>query len=86
MYLISMTARIGWAPDGAQADTVPSAQSLEAVAGDAYANAGGFTLVPGGNAPSAANVNTAVLAAAALISTYLQAQIGQIQGWASGGS
>jgi hypothetical protein len=86
MYLVSLTAKIQWAPDGAGAMTVPETQALEAVVGDAYANAGSFVLVPGLNAPSTSNVNTAVTAAAALASTYLQAQIAQIQGWASGGN
>lgn len=87
MYLLGMSATLYWAPDGAGSVTVPEAQSLQAVLGDSGANAGtGYVLVPGGNAPSTANVNTAVTTAAATLSTYLQAQIAQIQGWASGGN
>lgn len=86
MYLMGMKATIYWAPDGAGPVTVPEAQSLEASVGDAGCNASGtFVLVPGGNAPTTGNISTAVTAAAALITTYMQAQIAQIQGWASGG-
>lgn len=86
MYLLDMRARIFWAPDGAGPMTVPEAQSIEATLGDSGSNAGtGFILVPGANAPSTGNINTAVTTAATAISTYLQAQIAQIQGWATGG-
>ena len=86
MYLLSMSAAISWAPDGAGPVTVPEAQTLLINLGDAGTNSGtGFVLVPGGNAPSTSNINTAVTTAAAAISTAMQAQIAAIQGWASGG-
>lgn len=86
MYLVGLKATIYWAADGAQALTVPEAQSLEASVELPQGNASAsFVLVPGGNAPTAANINTAVTNAAALASTYLQGQIAAIQGWSTGG-
>jgi hypothetical protein len=86
MYVITAKLTIAYAPDGAQSLTVPSAQSMEASVDLAGGNASQtFVLVPGGNAPTTSNINTGVTAAAALLSTYLQGQIGVIQGWASGG-
>jgi len=87
MYLMTAKVTIGFAPDGADALTVPSAQSFEA-SYDIQGNAAqGFQLVPGGNSPTAGNINTAVVAIAAAISTYLQTApvLAQIQGWSSGG-
>ena len=84
MYLVSMTAKISWAPDGAGPETVPNAQTIEFSLGSQGANSGSFVLVPGGNAPTTGNINTAIVAAGAAISTAAQAAIAQIQGFATG--
>ncbi len=85
MYLVSMVATVSWAPDGAGPETVPNAQKVEFSLGAPGSSNGGYILVPGGNAPSTANINTAIVAAGAALSTAAQAAIAQIQGFASGG-
>ena len=86
MYLISMSATVSWAPDGAGPETVPNAQKAEFSIGSQGSSSGGFVLVPGGNAPTVGNLNTSIVAAAAALSLAAQAAIAQIQGFASGGS
>jgi hypothetical protein len=85
MYLVSMTLKVQWAPDGAASETVPNAQVAEFSLGPPGSSSGSYILVPGGNAPSTANINTAVVAAGAALSTAAQAAIAQIQGFATGG-
>lgn len=85
MYLVAMTLKIQWAPDGAGPMTVPDAQVAEFSLGEQGSSSSSYVLVPGGNAPSMANINTAVVAAGATLSTAAQAAIAQIQGFASGG-
>ena len=86
MYLMTGKITIAWAPDGAQSETVPMAQSMEAsydISGNA---AQGFVLVPGGNAPSSGNIGTACTSIATALAAFLEAQpqLARIQGWATG--
>jgi hypothetical protein len=74
-----MTADIAWVGDGAGAMSVPSAQRLKMVIPAPY------TQVPGGDAPSTANISAACLTASTALAALFNAQIGQIQGFATGG-
>jgi hypothetical protein len=78
-YGLKYTLDVVWLPDGAGPMTVPDAQRIK------FQQAS-IVLVPGGDAPSAANFNTAISGA---MVTDLEAQVlanlGQIQGFATGG-
>lgn len=87
MYQLRYTLNVDWVGDGAGAMSVPSAQTK------------GFSqsarvLVPGGDAPTQANFNTALSGAAGTpaagsmandLSTQIAAALAQIQGFATGG-
>lgn len=86
MYLVSGSINISWAPDGAGPETVPNAQTVQfSLGSQGSSTSGGYILVPGGNAPTTGNINTAVVAAGAALSLAAQAAIAQIQGFATGG-
>jgi len=88
MYVLTGQVAINWVPDGAGAMSVPDAQKLTVFVNYiptlAGINAAPIT-VPGANAPSTANLNTAAVAFGAAVSTMLQANVTQIQGFATGG-
>ena len=75
-YQITTKTTIAWVGDGTGAMSVPSAQALSVIVTG--------TQVPGNDAPSTANITTATNAAAVSAAALLNAQIGTIQGWASG--
>jgi len=78
-YVIKYSLVVEYLPNGAGPMSVPDAQRIKFVQASAV-------LVPGGDAPSAANFNTAITGG---MTTDLEAQvlanIGQIQGFATGG-
>lgn len=74
---------IAWVGDGASAMSVPSAQVLTV---NIAPNLGSSQQVPGGDAPSTTNVSTACTNAATALAALLNAKIGQIQGFATGGN
>jgi hypothetical protein len=80
-YRVTYTLNISWVPDGAGPMSVPSAQTKGV-------SQSGALVVPGANAPTAANIVTACAAAGADASTQLTtaANLAQIQGFASGGN
>lgn len=82
-YILSGSFSIAWAGDGAgPMGAVPSAQVLT-VSNLNNAN-GGYVQVPGGDAPTTGNVSTAATTLATNLAAALNAQIGTIDGWASG--
>jgi hypothetical protein len=78
-YVLKYTLNVEWLPDGAGPMTIPDAQKIRF-----FQSA--LAVVPGGDAPSAANFNTAISGA---MVTDLEAQVlanlSQIQGFATGG-
>lgn len=80
-YQIYGSFTIAWVGDGCGQMSMPSAQVLEVVAAP---NLGNQVQVPGGDAPSTANVSTASTTLATTLAALLNAKIGQIQGFASG--
>ena len=78
-YILKYTLNVEWLPDGAGPMTIPDAQKIKFVQAS-------LVLVPGADAPTAANFNTAISGA---MVTDLEAQVlanlGQIQGFATGG-
>lgn len=78
-YGLKYSLDVVWIGDGASAMSVPSAQRLKMAQSS-------IVPVPGGDAPTAANFNTAISGA---MTTDLEAQVlanlGQIQGFATGG-
>lgn len=79
MYVLKYSMTVAWVGDGAGPMSVPDAQVKR------FFQATPVT-VPGGNAPTAANFNTAISGA---MVTDLEAQVlanlGQLQGFATGG-
>lgn len=75
-YQITTKTTIAWVGDGTGQMSVPSAQALSVTTTS--------TQVPGNDTPSTGNITTATNAAAVAQATLLNAQIGVIQGWASG--
>ncbi|HEY1858666.1 hypothetical protein [Acidocella sp.] len=82
-YKLKFRASVVWVPDGAGAMSVNDAQTLTVTTD--FGGSGGAVLVPGGNAPSTANIVTACNTAATNMAAAFNANIGQIQGFASGG-
>lgn len=82
-YGLRATLTVVWLGDGAGPMSVPSAQKLVLP----FGNPGGSAIVPvpGGNAPSAANFNTAIDALTVQEKAAVLANLGQIQGFATGG-
>ena len=87
MYLLKWSVNIVWAPDGAGPESgVGNAQSLlVSEAGGTGVPAGAPIIVPGGNAPTQANFNTAVVAIVAPAEAAIAANLAALQGWATGG-
>lgn len=85
MYQLSWSMAISWVPDGAQSMTVPTAQTI--AVNMATGTAPGPILVPGLNAPSAANITTACNAAATAAAAQFETatNLAIIQGFATGG-
>jgi hypothetical protein len=84
-YALKYTLDVVWIGDGANAMSVPSAQKKKFVQT-------ALVQVPGGDAPTAANFNTAIGTTAPLAGSMaadLEAQVlanlGQLQGFATGG-
>lgn len=77
-YQLQVKGTMAWVGDGTGAMFVPSAQAMNQMVS--------FATVPGGDAPTAANIvtacNTAATALAAIFNTSVN--LGVIQGWASG--
>ena len=82
-YQVVGSISIAWVPDGAGPMSVQSAQTL--TVNTLFGGNGGPVLVPGADAPSTANVSTACSTLATNLAAALNAQIGRIQGFASGG-
>lgn len=77
--IIKGSLTIAFVPDGAGSMEVPMAQSLKLSLP--------AQVVPGGNAPTMANFVTALQTLAANVTgPAIGAQIGTIQGWATGGN
>lgn len=78
-YGLKYQMEVVWIPDGAGPMTVPDAQKMRLQQTT-------IVQVPGGDAPTQANFNSAITGA---MTTDLETQIGnnltQIQGWATGG-
>ena len=78
-YVIKYNLEVAWLPDGTGPMTIPDAQRIRFQQVTPV-------LVPGADAPTAANFNTAITGG---MTTDLEAQvaaaIGQIQGFATGG-
>lgn len=82
-YRLNWTATIAWVGDGAGPMEVVSAQVL--TVNQNSTSGGGSVVVPGANAPSTANVVTACATAGVNMAAALNVNIGQIQGFATGG-
>ena len=82
MYVMTGKMNISWVGDGAGPMSVASAQTLQA---EVSYPLGNVVQVPGGDAPSTGNVSTACTSVATAIAALLNANIAQIQGFASGG-
>lgn len=75
-----------WIGDGVGAMEVPSAQRLKVSSGDTGQTWAGIVAVPGGDTPTAANFNTAISGTVVTnMEAAILANIGQIQGFATGG-
>lgn len=106
MYLLRYVLRAEWVGDGSGPVSVPSAQTLQLgtlqfsdlttryPGGIATGQPTGFIIVPGGDAPTQANFNTAISGAAGTptapsmandLSVAIAANLGRIQGFATGG-
>lgn len=83
MYVLTGSISISWVGDGVGPQSVPGAQTLKASIPHSQA---GVIPVPGGDAPSTANISTACATAATALAAQLNANIGQIQGFATGGN
>lgn len=82
-YGLKWSASVVWIGDGVGPMEVPSAQVL--TVSQASAGGGGTIQVPGGDAPTTGNISTACTSMATAAAAALNANIGQIQGFASGG-
>lgn len=78
-YVLRMSADIAWVGDGCGPMSVPSAQRLKEVVVPA-------TPVPGADAPSSANITSACNTAAVALAALFNANLTQIQGFATGGN
>lgn len=86
-YVIGYDVRVSWVPDGAGAMSVPSAQSKKF-------SQTSYVQVPGGDAPTIGNFNSALTGAAGTpaggaaldMSTQINAALAQIQAWSTGGN
>lgn len=86
-YQVFGSITVAWVGDGSGPMSVPSAQSMTVnnlPLGLGTATNGGPVQVPGGDAPSTANIVTACASLATALSTALNVNIAGIQGWASG--
>lgn len=89
-YSITCLVNISYVPDGAGPVSIPSMQTFTVALGSGPWGTPGTGVydgiqVPGGNAPSTGNVSTACTNMATAVATQLNANIGTIQGWATGG-
>lgn len=82
-YVLTGKFNISWVGDGVGPMSVPSAQTLQATVGPGQATE---VVVPGGDSPTTGNVSTACTTLAAALAAILNANIGQIQGFATGGN
>lgn len=87
-YALRYTMTVCWIPDGAGAMSVPSAQVKTLTQSSLIA-------VPGGDAPTQGNFNTAISGASATpagpsmandLAAQVAANLAQIQGFATGGN
>ena len=89
MLFLRYSVAVVVAPDGAGPQTVQAAQELvildTATGVPGVASGSAPILIAGGNSPTAANLNTAAVAMGTLVSSQLQANLAQIQGFATGG-
>ncbi len=81
-YVIDWEARIKWVGDGCGPMAVASAQQLLV---STLLQPSQAVQVPGGDAPSTANITTACTTVGTNMATLLNASISQIQGFATGG-
>ena len=80
-YQLLATFTVAWVGDGAGQMSVPGAQVLTQVMNQ---STNGVIQIPGGDAPSTANITTACNSMATAAAAKLNANIAQIQGFASG--
>lgn len=83
MYIITGDVDIAWVGDGVSAQSVPSAQRLKVTVGRGQASQ---IVVPGGDSPTTGNISSACTTLGTTLATLLNAQIGTIQGWSTGGN
>lgn len=82
-YRLTWSATVSWVGDGVgQMQPGPGAPLLKV--SSLFGANGGPIVVPGGDAPSTANISTACTTMATNAATALNASILQIQGWANG--
>jgi len=89
MYVIEATVNINWIGDGIGNFPQKQAQTLQVAVSNGQTLAGFVSpmiLVPGGDAPSTGNISTACTTLGTTVATLLNANIAQIQGFATGGS
>lgn len=85
-YAIQWSASVVWIGDGVGAMEVPSAQRIKGSSGDTGSTYAGMIAVPGGDAPTQANFNTAISGTMVTnVEGFIAANLGQIQGFATGG-
>lgn len=82
-YGLKWQFSVVWIGDGVGPMEVPSAQVLTVT--QASPSGGGVIPIPGGDAPSTGNISTACSSAATAGAAVLNANIAQIQGFATGG-
>ncbi len=79
--------KITWVGDGTNQMGVPGAQSLTAAVSSQLNNSTLAVVVPGGDAPTSGNIQTACSTLGTNLGTFLTtpANLATIQGWATGG-
>ena len=78
-YRLRYTANIDWIGDGSGAMEVSGAQTLS------FSATQPVPYVPGADAPTSGNISTACTAMATDIAAQMNAVLGRIQGFATGG-
>jgi hypothetical protein len=82
MYVLGWTLTAKWIGDGVGPQSVSQAQILKMAA----VSYGGDVQVPGGDAPTQANFNTAITGTLTTeMENAIAANLGQIQGFSTGG-
>jgi hypothetical protein len=79
--------KVTWVGDGTGQMAVPGAQSLTAAATSMLNNNSLAIVVPGGDSPTSANIQTACTSLGTALGTFFTtaANLATIQGWSTGG-